>query len=93
MLDPLLLRDATCNFERGWILAAPVRLAAVLFLLRHVAMSGVVAAALHRRLVLMAATTQYPVEKRTAECEYDRPTHEVSRTHVSFLADFHHAVK
>ena len=78
MLDPLLLRDATCNFERGWILAAPVRLAAVLILLRHVAMSGVLAAALHRLLVLGFAAAYHPSEERTAKRGYNRPDNVVS---------------
>lgn len=92
-LDPLLGRRASGrDFEGGGILSGPVRLAAVLFLLRHVAMRGVLAAALHRLLVLGFAATYHPPEERTRKRGYDRPDHGLSaanrpcRTHISFLA-------
>ena len=78
VLDPLLCRAAPSDFHGGGILAGPVRLAAVLILLRHVAMSGVLAAALHRLLVLGFAAAYHPSEERTAKRGYNRPDNVVS---------------
>jgi Na+/phosphate symporter len=55
-------------------------------------MSGVLAAALHRLLVLGFAATYHPSEERTAKRSYDRPDNVMSaakrpcRTHIQFLA-------